>query len=237
VASFRSWGRCAQGAGPALEWLPMRATGERTEADRLRSGQRPPPDPVDFLDIDALLSDEERLIRDTVRRWVQERVLPNIAQWFEEGHFPIDVAKELAGMGLLGMHLKGYGCAGANAVSYGLACLELEAGDAGFRSFVSVQGSLAMFPIWRFGSEEQKQEWLPRMAAGEAIGCFGLTEPDFGSDPAGMRTSARRDGTDWTTWPSSGPAPTKESGGSSSPPAPRGSGRTMSNGSSPSGPL
>jgi glutaryl-CoA dehydrogenase len=175
----------------------MRATGERTEADGLRRAQRPPADPLDFLDLDALLTDEERLIRDTVRRWVQERVLPNIAEWFEEGHFPLDVAKELAGMGLLGMHLKGYGCAGANAVSYGLACLELEAGDAGFRSFVSVQGSLAMFPIWRFGSEEQKQEWLPRMAAGEAIGCFGLTEPDFGSDPAGMRTSARRDGTDW----------------------------------------
>jgi glutaryl-CoA dehydrogenase len=175
----------------------MRVTGERTKADRSLAPRRPPADPIDFLDIDALLTDEERLIRDTVRRWVQERVLPSIAGWFEAGQFPLEVARELAGMGLLGMHLKGYGCAGTNSVSYGLTCLELEAGDAGFRSFVSVQGSLAMFPIWKFGSEEQKQEWLPRMAAGEVIGCFGLTEPDFGSDPAGMRTSARRDGTDW----------------------------------------
>ena len=153
--------------------------------------------PLDFLDVDALLSDEERLLRDTVGQWVQARVMPGIDGWFERGEFPLEVARELAGMGLLGMHLTGYGCAGASAVSYGLACLELEAGDAGFRSFVSVQGSLAMFPIWKFGSEEQKQEWLPRMAAGEVIGCFGLTEPDFGSDPASMRTSARRDGSDW----------------------------------------
>src|SRR5437867_620188 len=154
-------------------------------------------DPLDFLDVDALLADEERMIRDTVRTWVRERVLPGIEGWFERGEFPVDVAKELAGLGLLGMHLSGYGCAGTNSVSYGLTCLELEAGDSGFRSFVSVQGSLAMYPVWAFGSEEQKQEWLPRMAKGEVIGCFGLTEPDFGSDPAHMRTSARRDGTDW----------------------------------------
>jgi len=154
-------------------------------------------DPLDFLDLDAQLTDEERMIRDTVRSWVRERVLPRIDGWFERGEFPVEVAKELAGLGLLGMHLSGYGCAGTNSVSYGLTCLELEAGDSGFRSFVSVQGSLAMYPIWAFGSEEQKQEWLPRMAKGEVIGCFGLTEPDFGSDPARMRTAARRDGSDW----------------------------------------
>ena len=159
--------------------------------------QRMALDPLDFLDLDALLSDEERMIRDTVRSWVQENVVPGIDGWFERGEFPLEVAKELAGLGLLGMNLSGYGCAGTNAVSYGLTCLELEAGDSGFRSFVSVQGSLAMYPIWAYGSEEQKQEWLPRMARGEVIGCFGLTEPDFGSDPARMRTVARRDGSDW----------------------------------------
>jgi glutaryl-CoA dehydrogenase len=159
---------------------------------------RPPdPRPLDFLDLDRLLSEEERLIRDTTRSFVADKVLPEIAGWFERGHFPRELAKELGDLGLLGMHLEGYGCAGTNAVSYGLACLELEAGDSGFRSFVSVQGSLAMFPIWRFGSEEQKRRWLPPMAAGEVVGCFGLTEPDFGSNPAGMRTSARRDGGDW----------------------------------------
>jgi glutaryl-CoA dehydrogenase len=152
---------------------------------------------LDFLDLDRLLSEEERLIRDTTRGFVTDKVLPEIAGWFERGHFPRELAKELGGLGLLGMHLEGYGCAGTNAVSYGLAALELEAGDSGFRSFASVQGSLAMFPIWKYGSEEQKQRWLPRMAAGEVIGCFGLTEPDFGSNPAGMRTSARRDGGDW----------------------------------------
>jgi glutaryl-CoA dehydrogenase len=152
---------------------------------------------LDFLDLDRLLSEEERLIRDTTRGFVTDKVLPEIAGWFERGHFPRELAKELGGLGLLGMHLEGYGCAGTNAVSYGLAALELEAGDSGFRSFASVQGSLAMFPIWKYGSEEQKQRWLPRMAAGELIGCFGLTEPDFGSNPAGMRTSARRDGGDW----------------------------------------
>ena len=154
-------------------------------------------EPLDFLDLDHLLTDEERAIRDTVRGWVGERVLPGIETWFEAGEFPLEVANELGGMGLLGMHLTGYGCAGSNAVSYGLACLELEAGDSGFRSFVSVQGSLCMFPIWKFGSEEQKERWLPPMARGEVIGCFGLTEPDAGSDPASMRTSARRDGDDW----------------------------------------
>ncbi len=155
------------------------------------------PDPHDFLAIDALLTDEERLLRDTVRRFVQERILPDVAGWYEEGTFPVELAKEMGAMGLLGMHLDGYGCAGTSNLAYGLACLELEAGDSGTRSFVSVQGSLAMFPIWKFGSEEQKQEWLPRMAAGEAIGCFGLTEPDSGSDPSSMRTHARRDGGDW----------------------------------------
>ncbi|MEX2421995.1 MAG: acyl-CoA dehydrogenase family protein [Actinomycetota bacterium] len=155
------------------------------------------PDPLDFLDLDRLLSDEERAVKDTVRGWVADRVLPGIEGWFEAGEFPLEVAKELGAMGLLGMHLSGYECAGANAVSYGIACLELEAGDSGFRSFVSVQGSLCMFPIWRFGSEEQKQRWLPPMARAEVIGCFGLTEPDAGSDPARMRTSAKRDGDGW----------------------------------------
>lgn len=154
-------------------------------------------DAVDFLDIDALLSDEERLLRDTVRQFVQDRIVPDVAEWFDVGTFPRELGKEMGALGLLGMHLTGYECAGTSAVAYGLACLELEAGDSGARSFVSVQGSLAMFPIWKFGSEEQKQEWLPRMAAGEAIGCFGLTEPDSGSDPSSMRTVARRDGGDW----------------------------------------
>ncbi|MGI8564706.1 MAG: acyl-CoA dehydrogenase family protein [Candidatus Dormibacter sp.] len=154
-------------------------------------------DPSDFLDIASLLSEEELLIRDTVRGFVKDRVLPGIEQWWEEGVFPKEMARELGELGLLGMHLQGYGCAGASAVSYGLACLELEAGDSGFRSFVSVQGSLAMFPIHRYGSEEQKQRWLPGMAKGELVGCFGLTEPDFGSDPAGMRATAKKRGSDW----------------------------------------
>jgi glutaryl-CoA dehydrogenase len=159
---------------------------------------REPLKPLDLLDIDALLSEEERAVRDTVRDWVKSRILPEIAEWFERGELPSrELARELGGMGLLGMHLSGYGTSEASAVMYGLACLELEAGDSGVRSLVSVQGSLAMFPIWKFGSDEQKQEWLPRMAEGEAIGCFGLTEPDIGSDPARMRTSARRDGSDW----------------------------------------
>lgn len=158
---------------------------------------RSKPNALDFLNIDALLSDEERLIRDTVRSYVRDRIAPNIAQWFEEGTLPKTLAKELGDLGLLGMHLQGYGCPGSSAVAYGLTCMELEAGDSGVRSFASVQGSLAMFAIHRWGSEEQKNEWLPRMARGEALGCFGLTEPDFGSNPAGMRTTARRDGTDW----------------------------------------
>jgi glutaryl-CoA dehydrogenase len=158
----------------------------------------PEPDPRDLLRLDGLLSDDEVLLRDTVRRWVGDRILPEVGTWFDEGRFPSrELAPELGAMGLLGMHLEGYGCAGSSATAYGLACLELEAGDSGARSFVSVQGSLAMFPIWRFGSEEQKQEFLPRMASGELIGCFGLTEPDSGSDPGSMRTRAVRDGDDW----------------------------------------
>ncbi|GJJ16952.1 glutaryl-CoA dehydrogenase [Mycolicibacterium mageritense] len=148
--------------------------------------------------IDTLLDDDERDIAATVRRFVDTRLRPNLAEWFEKGELPgRELAKEFGELGLLGMHLEGYGCAGTNAVSYGLACMELEAGDSGLRSFVSVQGSLSMFSIHRFGSEEQKQEWLPRLASGDAIGCFGLTEADFGSNPGGMRTTARRDGSDW----------------------------------------
>jgi glutaryl-CoA dehydrogenase len=154
--------------------------------------------PLDFLDTDWLLSDEEKLIRDNVRAYVRDKILPEIGDWFEKGELPArELAKEFGKLGLLGMHLEGYGCAGASAMAYGLAVMELEAGDSGIRSLVSVQGSLAMYAIWAFGSEEQKQQWLPRMAAGEAIGCFGLTEPDFGSNPGGMRTRARRDGDGW----------------------------------------
>jgi glutaryl-CoA dehydrogenase len=153
--------------------------------------------PADFLDIDQLLSDEERLIRDTVRSFVADNVVPYVGEWFEAARVPRELIPQLGKLGLLGMHLEGYGCAGASATAYGLACMELEAGDSGLRSMVSVQGSLAMYAIWRWGSEEQKQEWLPAMAAGKAVGCFGLTEPDAGSDPGAMRTRARRDGDDW----------------------------------------
>jgi glutaryl-CoA dehydrogenase len=154
--------------------------------------------PLDLLGLDALLSDEERAMRDLVRRVVDEQVRPYVGKWFEEGRAPTrELAKLFGSVGLLGMHLEGYGCAGASAVAYGLTCMELEAGDSGVRSLVSVQGSLAMYAIWRFGSEEQKQQWLPDMAAGTAIGCFGLTEPDHGSDPASMTTRAVRDGDDW----------------------------------------
>ena len=153
--------------------------------------------PLELLRIDHLLTEEERDIQATVREFVERRVKPNIADWYERGDLDLGLMREAGSLGLLGMHLEGYGCAGANAVSYGLACLELEAGDSGVRSMVSVQGSLAMFAIWKFGSEEQKTTWLPRMATADAIGCFGLTEPDFGSNPAGMRTRAKRDGDDW----------------------------------------
>ncbi len=154
-------------------------------------------DPSDLLGIDEMLTEDERAIRDTVRAFGEKRVAPHIAEWFEDGHIPKELAPELGELGLLGMHIEGYGCAGTSATAYGLACLELEAVDSGLRSMVSVQGSLAMFAIWKYGSEEQKQQWLPEMAAGWAIGCFGLTEPDFGSNPAGMRSSAKRDGDDW----------------------------------------
>ncbi|MFF9036916.1 acyl-CoA dehydrogenase family protein [Streptomyces sp. NPDC014892] len=156
-------------------------------------------DPADLLGLDDLLDPEDLAVRDTVRRWAADRVLPNVAEWYERGELPQirELARELGAIGALGMSLQGYGCAGASAVQYGLACLELEAADSGIRSLVSVQGSLAMYAIHRFGSEEQKQTWLPRMASGDVIGCFGLTEPDHGSDPASMRTYAKRDGSDW----------------------------------------
>jgi glutaryl-CoA dehydrogenase len=153
---------------------------------------------MDLLRIDDQFTDEERLVRDTARRFAAERIEPHVADWFEAGTFPVrELAPELGELGFLGMHLTGYGCPGAGAVAYGIACRELEAADSGVRSFVSVQGSLAMSAIHKYGSEEQKQEWLPRMAAGEALGCFGLTEPDHGSDPANMRTHAKREGSDW----------------------------------------
>jgi glutaryl-CoA dehydrogenase len=151
----------------------------------------------DFLQVDDLLTDEDRAIRDTVRDFAQSELAPHIAEWYDEGTLPDDLGPRLGKLGLLGMHLDGYGCAGTSATAYGVACRELEAVDSGLRSFVSVQGSLAMFAIHRWGTEEQKQEWLPRMAAGDAIGCFGLTEPDAGSDPGSMKTRARLDGTDW----------------------------------------
>ncbi|MFD3524037.1 acyl-CoA dehydrogenase family protein [Streptomyces sp. NPDC058653] len=163
------------------------------------SSKRPSFDPRDPLGLDDLLDPEELAVRDTMRSWARDRVMPHIADWYERGELPDirGLTRELGSLGALGMSLVGYGCAGASSVQYGLACLELEAADSGIRSLVSVQGSLAMYAIHRFGSEEQKSRWLPDMASGEIIGCFGLTEPDHGSDPAGMRTYARRDGTDW----------------------------------------
>ena len=152
---------------------------------------------LDLLRIDKQLSQDETLVRDTVRAFAAERVMPHVADWFEAGTLPRELAPELGKLGVLGMHLTGYGCAGMGAIAYGVACRELEAADAGLRSLVSVQGSLAMFPIWKYGSDEQKEEWLPRMAAGEALGCFGLTEPDHGSDPGSMATTAKPNGTGW----------------------------------------
>ena len=179
----------------------MAATaGPNTSAPNASAPPRPTaalPPSTDLYAVDELLDDAERLVRDTVRSLVRERLLPVVAEHFEAGTFPADLIPEVARIGLLGMHLHSYGCAGASAVAYGVACEELEAGDSGLRSFVSVQGSLAMFPIHAYGSEEQRQRWLPEMAAGRAIGCFGLTEADAGSDPAAMRTTARRDGDDW----------------------------------------
>ncbi len=159
---------------------------------------KPPQHPFELFAIDHLLSEEEKSIRDVVRTYVDAQIRPRIADWFETGEIPArELALELGGLGVLGMHLEGYGCAGTSAVAYGLACLELEAGDSGLRSLVSVQGSLAMYAIHAFGSDEQKSTWLPSMATGAAIGCFGLTEADFGSNPSGMRTNAKRDGDDW----------------------------------------
>ncbi len=155
------------------------------------------PASLDLLRIDDQLSSDERLVRDTVRSYTADRVMPHIADWFEAGTLPRELVPELGKLGLLGMHLTGYGCAGMGAVAYGVTCREMEAADSGLRSLVSVQGSLSMYPIWRYGSEAQKEEWLPRMAAGDAIGCFGLTEADHGSDPGSMQTHARPNGKDW----------------------------------------
>ena len=155
------------------------------------------PEPRDFMNLDALLSDEERATREEIRSFVEERIKPNVARWWEDAIFPREIVPQMGERGLLGMHLSGYGCAGRSAVEYGLACMELEAGDSGLRTFVSVQGSLAMSAIHKFGSEEQKNEWLPRLARGEAIGCFGLTEPEAGSDPGSMKTFARKEGSEW----------------------------------------
>src|SRR5215210_5079580 len=174
-------------------------TTAQTDRGAGEDGRRTPgrPGPHDFLNLEAHLSEEERGIRSQVRSFVRERIEPNIKDWFERAYFPRELVPEMGSLGLLGMHLSGYGCAGKSSVAYGLACMELEAGDSGLRTFVSVQGSLAMSAIHKFGSEQQKLEWLPRMAKGEVIGCFGLTEPSAGSDPAGMKTFARKEGSDW----------------------------------------
>lgn len=178
----------------------MKVAGERQTStgkkanDKAGSGRR---EATDLLGLDALFSDKELAVREEIRSFVEERIKPNLREWWEGAIFPRELVPEMAARGLLGMHLEGYGCAGKSAVEYGLACMELEAGDSGPRTFVSVQGSLAMSAIHKFGSEEQKQDWLPRMAKGEAIGCFGLTEPEAGSDPSTMKTFARKDGSDW----------------------------------------
>jgi glutaryl-CoA dehydrogenase len=164
-----------------------------------RDGSSKPksPEPPDFMNLDALLSDEERATREEIRSFVEERIKPDVARWWEDAIFPREIVPQMGEKGLLGMHLSGYGCAGKSAVEYGLACMELEAGDSGLRTFVSVQGSLAMSAIHKFGSEEQKNEWLPKLARGEAIGCFGLTEPEAGSDPGSMKTFSRKEGSEW----------------------------------------
>ena len=168
-----------------------------TTTTRAGSSKPKSPEPRDFMNLDALLSDEERATREQIRSFVEERIKPNVARWWEDAIFPREIVPQMGERGLLGMHLSGYGCAGKSAVEYGLACMELEAGDSGLRTFVSVQGSLAMSAIHKFGSEEQKNEWLPRLARGEAIGCFGLTEPEAGSDPGSMKTFARKEGSEW----------------------------------------
>ncbi len=181
----------------------MTATASLTGMDTAVSDltTRRLPDPADLISFDSLLTPGELALRDTVRAFVKEQIKPNIARWYEDARFPLEIVPEMARLGLLGMHLHGYGCAGRSAVEYGLAGAELEAGDSGLRTFVSVQGSLAMSAIHKHGSEEQKAQWLPQMAAGEAIGCFGLTEPTAGSDPGSMTTRARRDGSgDTADW-------------------------------------
>jgi glutaryl-CoA dehydrogenase len=183
---------------PACTGSPSPNTLAAGQAEGTQAMPRSPgPVGSDLLRIDDELSDEERLVRDTVRKFAADRIMPYIADWFEAGTLPTDLVPELGQLGLLGMHLKGYGCAGMGPIAYGVTCREMEAADSGLRSLVSVQGSLAMFPIWKFGSEDQKNEWLPRMAAGQAIGCFGLTEPDHGSDPSSMKTRATQKGSDW----------------------------------------
>ena len=190
----------------SMLWWCEGTTGNRPAAERAGRGERTMTEmaerrrqtgPADLDALGATLTEEERGVQDRARAFVEDQVLPSIEDWFEQGTFPRQLVPALGELGLLGMHLEGYGCAGKGAVSYGLACLELEAGDSALRSFVSVQSSLAMFAIWKYGSEEQKQRYLPGMAAGEIIGCFGLTEPEAGSDPGSMKTTARRDGPDW----------------------------------------
>ena len=178
----------------------MRTAGEHQRNADTKANGRPSSErreATDLLGLDNLFSDEELAVREEVRSFVEERIKPNLREWWEGAIFPRELVPEMASRGLLGMHLEGYGCAGKSAVEYGLACMELEAGDSGLRTFVSVQGSLAMSAVHKFGSEEQKEDWLPRMAKGEAIGCFGLTEPEAGSDPSSMKTFARKDGSDW----------------------------------------